>query len=178
MNVFFKLKNGKACGLDEIPAEIWKLPDFNQILLDLCNSVYNEDPIERWTEGCILPFPKNGDLSIAKNYRGITLTAISAKIYNLLLLNRIRPEIDPILRKNQNGFRASRSTSGQILTIMRILEGTKAKNLRATLLFINFSKAFDSIHRGRMREILLAYGIPCETVNGIMMLYKNTRSMV
>ena len=52
------IKNaGKACGLDEIPAEIWKLPDFNQILLDLCNSVNNEDPIERWTEGCILPFP-------------------------------------------------------------------------------------------------------------------------
>ena len=172
------IKNGKACGLDEIPAEIRQLPDFNQILLDLCSSVYNEDPIERWTEGCILPFPKKGDLSLAKNYRGITLTAISAKIYNLLLLNRIRPEIDPILRKNQNAFRASRSTSGQILTIRHILEGTKAKNLPATLLFIDFSKAFDSIHRGRMREILLAYGIPCETVNGIMMLYKNTRSMV
>ena len=37
-----------------------------------------------------------------QNYRGITLTAIAAKIYNLMLLNRIRPEIDPILRKNQN----------------------------------------------------------------------------
>ena len=39
-----------------------------------------------------------------------------------MILNRIRPEIDPILRKNQNGFRKNRSTPGQILTIRRILE--------------------------------------------------------
>ena len=36
-------------------------------------------------KGCILPFPKKGDLGSAKNYRGITLTSIAAKIYNILL---------------------------------------------------------------------------------------------
>ena len=56
-------------------------------------------------KGCILPFPKKGDLGLAKNYRGITLTSIAAKIYNALLRNRIEPKIDNILRKNQNGFR-------------------------------------------------------------------------
>ena len=129
-------------------------------------------------DGCLLPFPKKGDLGLPKNYRGITLTAIAAKIYNLMLLNRIRLEIDPILRKNQNGFRSNRSTSGQILTIRRILECIKSKNLPATLLFIDLSKAFDSIHRGKMRDILSAYGTPKETVNAIMMMYHNTRLMV
>ena len=76
-----------------------------------------------------------------------------------MLLNGIAPEIDPILRKNQNGFRTQRSTSGQILTIRRILAGIKTKNLPAVLLFIDFSKAFDSIHRGKMMEILTAYRI-------------------
>ena len=46
------------------------------------------------------------------------------------------------------------------------------------MLFIDFSKAFDSIHRGKMNEIFFAYGIPRETVNAVMMLYRNTRSMV
>ena len=95
-----------------------------------------------------------------------------------MLLNRIRPEIDPVLRKNQNGFRQNRSTSGQILTIRRVLEGIKTKNLPAVLLFIDFSKAFDAIHRGQMKEILTAYGLPKETVDAIMMLYQNTRCMV
>ena len=85
-----------------------------------------------------------------KNYRGITLTSIAAKIYNLMLLNRIRPKIDLILRKNQNGLQTNRSTTGQILIIRRILEGVKSKNLPLTLLFINFSKAFDTINRKKI----------------------------
>ena len=79
-------------------------------------------------------------LSITKNYRVITLTEIAAKIYNLILLNMIRLEIDPILRKNQNGFRTNRLTTGQILTIRCILEEVKSKNLPLTLFFIDFSK--------------------------------------
>ena len=54
----------------------------------------------------------------------------------------------------------------------------KARNLQAVLVFVDFSKAFDSIHRGKMEEILLAYGIPVETVNAIMILYKNTAAIV
>ena len=121
-SVLRKIKNRKAAGLDEIPPEVWKTRQFDDILLRHCNAVYNQNPIDRWMKGCILPFPKKGDLGLAKNYRGIT-----AKIYNALLRNRIEPEIDNILRKNQNGFRRNRSTTSQILTIHRILEGVRAK---------------------------------------------------
>ena len=48
--------------------------------------------------------PKKGDRIIAETYQGITLTSIAAKIYNVLLRNHIEPEIEKILRKNQNGF--------------------------------------------------------------------------
>ena len=41
-------------------------------------------------------------------------------------------------------------------------------------IFINFTKAFDSIHGGKMEQILLVYGIPKETIAAIMILYKNT----
>ena len=45
-------------------------------------------------------------------------------------------------------------------------------------MFVDFAKAFDSIHRGKMKNILSAYGIPTETVEAIMILYRETRSMV
>ena len=125
-------------------------------------------------KGCILLFLKKGDLRLAKNYRGITLTSITAKIYNALLRNRIEPKIDNILRKNQNGLRWNRSTASQLLTIRRILEGVRAKNLQATLLFVDFTKAFDSIHRGKMEQILLANGLPKETVAAITILYSKS----
>ena len=86
--------------------------------------------------------------------------------------------IDNILRKNQNGFRRNRFTTSQILTIRRILEGVRAKNLQVTLLFVDFTKAFDSIHRGKMEQILLAYGLPKETVAAITILYRNTKVKV
>ena len=62
-------------------------------------------------KGCILPFPKKGDLRIIKNYQDITLTSIVAKVYNTLLLNHIKPEIVKILRKNQNGFQRNQSAT-------------------------------------------------------------------
>ena len=61
------------------------------------------------------------------------------------------------------------------LTIRRILECVRAKNLQATILFVNFTKAFDFIHRGKMEQILLAYGLPKETIAAIMILYWNTK---
>ena len=43
------------------------------------------------------------------------------------------------------------------------------------MLFIDFIKAFDSIHKGKMEQILLVNGLPKETVAAIMMLYRNTK---
>ena len=57
------------------------------------------------------------------------------------------------------------------LTIHRILQGVRANNLEATLLFVDVSKAFDSIHKGKMEQILLAYDVSKQTVSAVMMLY-------
>ena len=42
-----KIKNRKAAGLDEIPPEVWKTRQFDDILLRHCNAVYNQNPIDR-----------------------------------------------------------------------------------------------------------------------------------
>ena len=102
-SVLRKIKNRKAAGLDEISPEVWKTREFNDILFRHCNAIYNQNT-DRWTKGCILPFPKKGDLGLAKNYRGIILTSIGPKIYNALLGNHLEPKIEEILKKNQNGF--------------------------------------------------------------------------
>ena len=43
---------------------------------------------------------------------------------------------------------------------------------------VDFTKAFDSIHRGKMEQILLAYSLPKETIAAIMILYRNTKVKV
>ena len=40
--------------------------------------------------------------------------------------------------------------------------------------FVDFRKAFDSVHRAKMMKILSAYGIPDELVTAISLLYEKT----
>ena len=95
-----------------------------------------------------------------------------------LLRNRIEPKIENILRKNQNGFRRNRSRTSQILAIRWILKVCAQKKLEATILFVDFTKVFDSIHRGKIDQILLEYCLRKDTVAAIMMLYRNTKVKV
>ena len=101
-----------------------------------------------------------------------------AKTVNRLILNRIQPALDPLLRYNQNGFRPGRSTTTHILALRRLIEGVKANNLKAIITFIDFRKAFDSVHRGKMMKILRAYGIPNELVDAISLLYDDRKARV
>ena len=99
-------------------------------------------------------------------------------VNNALLLNHIKPEVEKILMKNQNSFQRNWSTTSQILNICWIIKRVYAKNLEVTLLLVDFTKVFDSIHRGKMEQILLVYSLPPKTLTAIMMLYRNIKVKV
>ena len=79
---------------------------------------------------------------------------------NKMILNRIQPYIEPILRPNKNGFRSHN-------------EGVKSHNLNAIIIFVDFKKAFKSINRATMLQIIEAYGIPTITIQTIALTYKD-----
>ena len=173
------LTSGKSSGPDGIPPEIFKYCDLDDFVLYFCNKALMEGlKPTQWSSLHIVPVPKSGDLRITSNYRGISLTCIITKLYNKMLLNRIRPYIDKYLRNNQNGFRAGRSITSQILALRRIIEGIKSNQLSAIITFVDFRKAFDSISRTTMFKILSAYGIPQELVTAIALIYDDMRAKV
>lgn len=174
-----QIRNGKSSGEDGIPGEVIKGCDLSDTILHFCNAALaNGDRPDQWNHANIIPIPKSGDLTNPNNYRGISLTSTIGKTYNRMILNRIRDHIDPLLRKNQNGFRKNRGTIGQILVIRRIIEGIRARKLPAVMTFVDFRKAFDSIHRGKMCKILSAYGIPLKIVSAIEDMYSSTWAKV
>ena len=68
-------------------------------MLDIINKSYiNSEQPDLWNISNIVP--KSGDLTKADNFHGISRTYIMAKTYNRMLLNRIRPVLDPLLRPN------------------------------------------------------------------------------
>ena len=126
----------------------------------------------------MITIPKKGCLSQPSNYRGITLTSISSKVYNLLLLNRISKHLEPILRENPNGYRKGPSNLPQILALRRIIEEIKIANRKAPIVFVHFSKAFHSINRSAKLHILHLYGLPDEIIAGIKTMYDNPETFV
>ena len=126
----------------------------------------------------MLPLSKTGDLSQISNYRGISISSQVAKTINKMILNRIMSKIDIHLRHNQNGFRPGRSTTANILAIRRLIEGIQNRHKKAIILYVDFRKAFYSIHRGMMMNILKAYDIPPRLLASIYTLYKNKKARV
>ena len=148
-------------------------------LTNICQLVFKEKHAPtQWTSSMIIPLPKKGNLELMTNFRGISLTSIAAKVYNRVLLNRIREPIDAILRRNQAGFRKGRSCIQQIHILRRIMEGASAQDIPLFITFIDFMKAFDSIDREMMFAILRHYGIPEQIVAAIRVLYDESTSRV
>ncbi|KAJ8346794.1 hypothetical protein SKAU_G00281950 [Synaphobranchus kaupii] len=173
-----QMKHGKAPSMDSIPIEVWRLPKLKKCLKRFCNATLEGNRLPEWGISSIVPVPKKGDLTIPDNYQGISLTQTAAKIYNRLLLNRIRPELEKVLRPNQNGFRPLRSTSSQILALRRIIEEIRNHQKEAAIIFIDFRKAFDSINRPTMFKIFNAYRIPEEIIKAFKIMYEDTSAVV
>ena len=103
---------------------------------------------------------------------------IPAKILGRAIIMRMRDEVDKILREEQAGFRPKRGTLEQIFVLRNIIEQTYEWNDNIYMIFVDFQKAFDSIHRETLWKIMEAYGIPGKLINMIKALYKNTRVAV
>jgi len=73
--------------------------------------------------------------------------SLLAKLHNSVLLNRLRPVLDPLLRKNENGFRPGRGCPEHILCLRYLIEGFMVKGGGGVGGFIDFRKALDSLRR-------------------------------
>ena len=67
------------------------------------------------------------------DYRGIRLMPIAAKVYNRILLNRIKGPIDELLCKNQAGFRTGRSCVRRSHILRCIIDGAYSDRRHSTL---------------------------------------------
>ena len=175
-NAIKSTKNGKAAGPDNVVAELLKtdLEARTKELTKLFNKVKEEGVAPKsWNRGLIIKLPKKGDLRECTNWRGITLLPVISKIFGRVLISRIKKGVDNILRKEQAGFRENRSTTDQIFTLRNILEQVNEWNAILYTHFIDFEKAFDSVHRESLWNIMSMYGIPEELIILVKMMCNN-----
>ncbi|KAK3729227.1 hypothetical protein RRG08_016544 [Elysia crispata] len=135
--------------------------------------IWEEDQVPtEWKEGYLIKLPKKGDLSSWSNYRGITLLSIPGKVFNRVLLNRMKDVVDPHLRDQQAGFRKGRSCADQIASLRIILKQSLEWNSSLYINFVDYQKAFDSVNRKSLWRLLRLYEVPEKITNIIRNSYE------
>ena len=144
------------------------------MLLPLFTTIWEGKEIPKdWTEDIIVKILKKGALNNCNNWRGITLLSIPSKILAKIIVQRLSDAVDQQLRKVQAGFPKGRGCADKIFILRNIIEQCTEWQRQLYINFVDFEKAFDSIHRESLWRILLAYGIPQEIVLLIESFYNN-----
>ncbi|KAL4154014.1 hypothetical protein QTP88_001847 [Uroleucon formosanum] len=145
-----ELKNKKAAGVDDICTEQIKNlgPIAKKWLLDLFNNIKNTEQIPKiWRKSKIIALLKPGKTpDDPKNFRPISLLCHTYKLYEKLILNRLKIFIDDKLIKEQGGFRPGRSCTGQILGLTQHIENGYEKKKITGVVFIDLTAAYDTVN--------------------------------
>ena len=95
-----------------------------------------------------------------------------------MLIDRIREGVNSKLRDEQAGFRQGRSTVEQIFILRNIIEQVVEWQSTLYITFVDFEKAFDSVHRESLWKIMESYGIPPKLMKMIQILYEDSECAV
>ena len=98
----------------------------------------------------MVAIPKPGKpVGDRKSYRPISLLCVPYKILERLIYARVEPVIDPLLPKEQAGFRLGKTTVDQIVLLTQNIEDSFEVKKKDGAVFVDLTAAYDTVwHRG------------------------------
>lgn len=151
-------------------------------LLKLFNHIFSSGHVPAsWGESIITPIHKAGSKGDPGNYRGISLINSLCKVFTCVINNRLQAfcNDNSILDESQAGFRKHYSTVDNIFSLMAIAQKyTSRPRGRFYCIFIDFSKAFDSIQHNILWNALLRKSIDGKMLIVLKSMYNNLKSCV
>jgi hypothetical protein len=173
--------SGKAPGIDGIPSEVLK--NGGQLLrtelLNLFNACLSSEKIPQDFDATIVTiYKRKGDRAECGNHRGISLLAIAGKVLAKIILNRLKEITEEILPESQCGFRAGRSTCDMIFTLRQLQEKAIEQHQPLYVVFVDFSKAFDTVDRDTLWKVLDVYGCPEKLINIVKEFHSGMKGQV
>jgi hypothetical protein len=104
--------------------------------------------------------------------------ATTYKILSNILLSRLTSYAEEIIGEHQCGFRRNRATTDHIFCIRQIFEKKWEYNEAVHQVFIDLKKAYDSVRREVLYNIIIEFGIPMKLVRLVKMCLNETYSRV
>ena len=115
---------------------------------------------EEWLAGRLKVLPKKGDLSNPNNWRGIMLLDAAGKITSSIISERLQILLAREGLEEQCGFSAGRGCADGSFALRMALQKRREHGLGTWALYVDLVKAFDTVDRGGMIEILRKFGVP------------------
>ena len=132
-----------------------------------------------WKDASIVPLFKKDDCKDCGNYRGIYLLATVGKILSRVLLHILNEHTSQnVLPEIQCGFRSGRSTMDMIFSLRQVQEKCIKQNMPLYVVFIDFSKTFDTVSRQELWQVLKKYGCTEKIANLIEALHTDMQANV
>lgn len=174
-------KNRKAVGPDEVPIEILKLLDNNNIALltNFFNSVYNTGQMpDDWLMSTFVTLPKKPNAKSCDEFRTISLMSHVLKIFLKVIHARLYSKCEENMGKTQMGFRSGLGTREALFATQVMIQRCRDVNCDVYICFLDYAKAFDMCNHEKMVRTLRIAGVDDKDIRIIVNLYWGQKAKV
>ena len=181
-----ELNENKASGPDNVEAKFLKFTgnELSPALTLVFQASLSQGIIpDDWRHAFVNPLYKAGksDKGLAENYRPISLTSVSCKILEHIIVHNVMQHFEKqnVLTNAQHGFRKKRSCDTQLVQTVNDFAKTLNDSKQSDVILLDFSKAFDKVNHRKLCLKLEHYGVQGTTLKWIIdFLHNRTQSVV
>lgn len=152
------LKDGKSPGYDLIDSTLLKnLPKKGTLAIaNIFNACIRHSHFPgQWKIAQVIMLPKPGKPpNEASAYRPISLLPLIGKLFEKILLKRMKAYLNDIIPEHQFGFRENHGTIEQVHRIVDVISRSLEEKKYCSAVFLDISQAFDRVwHEGLLYKV-------------------------
>ncbi|CAM5108613.1 unnamed protein product [Natator depressus] len=167
-----KLDEHKSMGLNALHPKVLKeLADViaEPLAIIFENSWRSGEVPDDWKKANVVPIFKKGKKEDPGNYRPVSLTSVPGKIMVQVLKESILKHLEEwkVIRNSQHGFTRGKSCLTNSIAFYDEITGSVDEGKAVDVLFLDFSKAFDTVSHSILASKLKKYGLDEWTIRWI-----------